>query len=189
VVYLFSIAEKIVDIVLNVIPVFRNLLYKQVKWKVLFMKRIIEKSRYIVILPVIVFLISSILSAFYGSYLFGKLLYTSFTAEIYISTKSITAELLSIIDVFLLVVIQYIFSIGLYELFIGDLETPPWLKINTIDHLKAALASFISLFLSILFVQIAVKSENVMDILYCGIGISSVIGVLVFYYKAKSSSL
>jgi uncharacterized membrane protein YqhA len=152
------------------------------------MKKIIEKSKYVVILPVIIFLISSILSAFYGSYLFVKLLYSCISSNMYISTKSITAEILSIIDIFLLVVIQYIFCIGLYELFIGDLETPQWLKISTIDHLKAALASFISLFLSILFVQLAVKSENVMEILYSGIGIASVIGVLVFYYKVKSSS-
>lgn len=151
------------------------------------MKRIIEKSVIIVWIPVIVFLISSYATAFYGTYLFFKLLYSSIACGMYVSIKVIIADLLSVIDIYLLVIIQLMFSLGLYELFIGPLRTPEWLHIETIDDLKAGLASFIALFLTIVFVQFTVKSDNIMDILTAGIGIAAVIGVLVFYYKVKVS--
>ena len=151
------------------------------------MRRIMERAALIIWIPIVILLISSILSAFYGGYLFIRLVYNSISGSVYMNAKILTAELLSIMDVYLLVIIQFIFSLGLYELFIGELETPEWLKITTIDHLKAALASFITLFLTIVFVQFVVKAENPLDILYSGVGIASVIGVLVFYYKAKSS--
>lgn len=101
--------------------------------------------------------------------------------------KIVIADILSIIDIYLLVIIQMIFSLGLYELFIGHLKTPEWLHIETIDDLKAGLASFIVLFLTIVFVQLTVKTDNTADILKSGTGIGAVIGVLVFYYSVKFS--
>lgn len=151
------------------------------------MKRIMEMAVLIIWIPILILLTGSILSALYGAYIFFRLIYYSVSGALYMNAKILTAELLSIIDLYLLVIIQFIFSVGLYELFIGELETPEWLNITAIDHLKTALASFIILFLTIVFVQVAVKSDNALEILYSGIGIASIIGVLVFYYKAKSS--
>jgi uncharacterized membrane protein YqhA len=77
--------------------------------------------------------------------------------------------------------------VGLYELFIGPLETPGWLTITTIDQLKATLASVIALFLAIFFAHLVVETQNMIDLAYGGIGIAAVICALVFYYKIKTS--
>lgn len=152
------------------------------------MKRIIERSVVIAWIPVIVFLISSFATAVYGTYLFIKLLYYTIACGMYMNIKVVIADLLSVIDMYLLVIIQMIFSMGLYELFIGPLKTPDWLHIETIDDLKAALASFITLFLTIVFVQFTVKADSMTDVLTSGAGIAAVMGVLVYYYRKKASS-
>jgi uncharacterized membrane protein YqhA len=151
------------------------------------MRKIFEKASLILWLPVIVLLLSSIITALYGTYLFAALLVRGFTDAMYGNSKIVTTELLSIIDVYLLMIIQFIFSVGLYELFIGPLDTPEWLKITTIDQLKAALASVIALFLAIFFAHLVVNAQQMIDVAYGGIGIAAVIGALVFYYKVKTS--
>lgn len=151
------------------------------------MKKIFEKAILVIWLPVLILLISSILTALYGTYLFGLLLYHAFTEGLYLDPKVVTTEMLSIIDTYLLFIIQFIFSVGLYELFIGPLETPAWLKITTIDQLKAALASVITLFLAIFFVHLAVETRSMTDLAYGGVGVAAMIGALVFYYKIKTS--
>jgi uncharacterized membrane protein YqhA len=151
------------------------------------MRKIFEKATLIIWLPVTVLLVSSILTAVYGTYQFVLLVIYGFTGETFQNSKIVITKLLSIIDIYLLVIIQLIFSMGLYELFIGPLETPEWLKITTIDQLKAALASVIALFLAIFFAHLVVEVQNIEDLAYGGIGIASVIGALVFYYKVKTS--
>ncbi len=151
------------------------------------MKKLFEKAILIIWLPVIVLLASSILTAIYGTVQFVLLIINSFTDTTLLNLKVVTTELLSIIDIYLLVIIQLIFSLGLYGLFIGPLETPEWLKITTIDQLKASLASVIALFLAIFFAHLVVEVQSMLDLAYGGIGIAAVIGALVFYYKIKTS--
>ena len=92
----------------------------------------------------------------------------------------------SVIDVFLLSMVLYIFALGLYEFFIGKLNVPPWLSIETVDELKAKLASVVILFVAIAYVKVLVDWKNPVDTLLFGgqhrhfdcVGVDS-------YYKAK----
>ncbi|MFN4319293.1 MAG: YqhA family protein, partial [Aquificaceae bacterium] len=74
---------------------------------------------------------------------------------------------------------------GLYELFVGKLNVPDWLKIESIDQLKAKLASVIILILAITFTKNVVKWKDPMETLLFGVAIAVVVGVLIFYYKVK----
>ncbi|MBP7737839.1 MAG: YqhA family protein [Spirochaetes bacterium] len=95
-----------------------------------------------------------------------------------LSGPMITGE--KIIDIYLLMILQFIFSVGLYELFIGPLETPEWLKIATIDQLMAAVASVMALFLAIFFAHLAMNARQMIDVAYGGGRIAAVIDTLVF---------
>ena len=91
----------------------------------------------------------------------------------------------SVIDVFLLSMVLYIFALGLYELFIGKLNVPPWLSIETVDELKAKLASVVILFVAIAYVKVLVDWQNPVDTLLFGAATGILIAVLIQYYKAK----
>ena len=91
----------------------------------------------------------------------------------------------SVIDVFLLSMVLYIFALGLYELFIGKLHVPPWLSIESVDELKAKLASVVILFVAIAYVKLLVEWQNPVDTLLFGAATGILIAVLIQYYKAK----
>jgi uncharacterized membrane protein YqhA len=151
------------------------------------MRSIFKNATTIVWIPVIVLLLGSILAAIFGTYHFGVLVFRLFSEELYRNPKVVTTDLLTIIDMYLLVIFQLIFSVGLYELFIGPLDMPKWLTITTIDQLKSTLASVIILVLAIFFTNMSVETNNKIDILYEGVGIAAIIGALIFYYKVKTS--
>jgi uncharacterized membrane protein YqhA len=151
------------------------------------MKKIFEKATLIVYLPVTVLLLSSVITAVYGTWQFGILIINGFTDQAYRDPGVMSTKILSIIDIYLLVIIQFIISVGLHELFIGPLDTPLWLKITTIDQLKSSIASVIVLFLAIFFAHFAVEAEHMVDLAYAGIGIAAMIAALVYYYKVKTS--
>jgi uncharacterized membrane protein YqhA len=88
-------------------------------------------------------------------------------------------------DIHLLSIILYIFSVGLYELFVGKLNVPEWLRITDIDQLKAKLASVVILILAITFTKKLVEWKNPVDTLLFALAIAVIIAVLIFYYKVK----
>src|SRR5688500_5966444 len=47
--------------------------------------------------------------------------------------KALMVDFIEMIDLFLLCVVLYIISTGLYLLFVGPIDIPEWLKINSLD--------------------------------------------------------
>jgi uncharacterized membrane protein YqhA len=88
-------------------------------------------------------------------------------------------------DVHLLSIVLYIFSVGLYELFVGKLNVPDWLRITNIDQLKAKLASVIVLILAITFTKKVVEWKDPLDTFLFALAITAIVAVLIFYYKVK----
>lgn len=152
------------------------------------LKKLIEKVRFFILIPILILLLSCTLLTFYGIYEFVELINVFINDFQKIATEIIATRVFGIIDVFILVIILYIMAIGLYELFIKDLDVPQWLEVKSLDHLKAKLASVIIMFLAIFFTEVVVVAEKNIDLLYFGLSISVVMGVLVFYYKLKSDS-
>lgn len=150
-----------------------------------FFKWLIEKSKFIVIFPVTALLISSTFLIFYGCYLTVETIVKIITSQSPYDSTFVSTKFIAIMDVFLLAIILYIFSMGLYGLFIGQLRLPKWLVVEGIDQLKAKLASVIVLILAVVFTKKIVQWENALETLLFALAISLVIGVLVFYYKSK----
>lgn len=150
-----------------------------------FFKWLIEKSKFIVIFPVTALLISSAFLIFYGCYLTVETIVKIITSQSPYDSTFVSTKFIAIMDVFLLAIILYIFSMGLYGLFIGQLRLPKWLVVEGIDQLKAKLASVIVLILAVFFTKKIVQWKNALETLLFALAISLVIGVLVFYYKSK----
>ncbi|HPD65711.1 MAG TPA: YqhA family protein [Bacteroidia bacterium] len=149
------------------------------------MKKIFESGSKLVILASLSLFVGFIVSSLYGFYILGKTVFITFNSYEHLDSGLLAINIIKVIDIQLLAVIQYVMSVGLYELFIGDLNLPPWLNIRTIDQLKSKLASVIILILAVKFTEKVMDWKHHMDILYLAIGVSLVIFVLTYYYKVK----
>ena len=149
------------------------------------LQKLLERGGLVVIIPIITLFISAILFGLYGAYLAIQDVVKFFTYPEYREVTTLAPLFFSVIDVFLLSMVLYIFALGLYELFIGKLNVPPWLSIESVDQLKAKLASVVILFVAIAYVKLLVEWKNPVDTLLFGAAAGILIAVLIQYYKAK----
>lgn len=149
------------------------------------LKNAIQHSKLLIIIPIVSLLIGATFLFFQGAYQLLSSIYSFFIAPHENYGPVLAANFISVMDTFLLAVVLYIFAVGLYELFIGPLDLPDWLKIEGIDQLKAKLASVIVLILAVTFTKKLVQWKDPMDTFWFAMAISAIMGVLIFYYKAK----
>lgn len=104
------------------------------------------------------------------------------------------AHTVGAIDGFLLATILLIFSLGLYELFISDIDdakgsdrSSKVLVINSLDDLKAKLAKVILMILVVTFFEVSLSMtfSETLDLVYFAFGILMV--SLALYFGSKSS--
>jgi uncharacterized membrane protein YqhA len=151
------------------------------------LKKLLERGGLVVIVPIITLFISAILFGLYGAYLAIQDVLKFFTYPEYREVTTLAPLFFSVIDVFLLSMVFYIFALGLYELFIGKLNIPAALSIESVDQLKAKLASVVILFVAIAYVKLLVDWQNAVDTLLFGAATGILIAVLIQYYKAKEA--
>lgn len=104
-------------------------------------------------------------------------------------------HIVEVVDGFLLATVMLIFSLGLYELFISDIDqahgsksSSKILVINNLDDLKARLAKVILMILIVTLFEEALKMElkQPLDLLYLG-GSIALIGLALFLSHAAES--
>ncbi|MBI5683243.1 MAG: YqhA family protein [Deltaproteobacteria bacterium] len=149
------------------------------------MKTILEKSKYIVLLAVIATLLASVSTFIWATLNMFSTIIHMFMDFGTVETSEVTAHTGAILYSFILAVILYIFSIALYELFIGRLNLPEWLDIKDLDDLKKKLSSVIALMLAVTFLEHLTKWNDPQGTLFFGIAIGVVIFALIFYMKVK----
>jgi uncharacterized membrane protein YqhA len=93
-----------------------------------------------------------------------------------------------ILDIFLIGAVLFVFAASLYELFIGDLDVPEWLKIKSIDQLKSKMIALVVLVMGITFLEHLVDWVNAQATELFGIAIALVSLVLVFLYRSGGKS-
>lgn len=121
--------------------------------------------------------------------------YIGATADVKKALKiEIVSHTVGSIDGFLLATILLIFALGLYELFISDIDeakgsgqSSKVLVINTLDDLKAKLAKVILMILVVTFFEVSLSMTFVgaLDLVYFALGILMV--SLALYFGSKSS--
>lgn len=104
--------------------------------------------------------------------------------------KRLAIEVIQLADYFLIATALYIVSVGLYELFIGEVKLPPhlgWLKTDTLDELKDRLTGVVVTVLAVTFLAVAANWTGD-DILSFGLAVAAVIVALgVFGWLARGS--
>ncbi len=142
-------------------------------------RRILGTSRFLIILAVLgTFLASATLQVF------GLLRVFAVIAELIranevssAASKSLIADTVSIIDIFLIGTVLFVISAGLYQLFVGrDVPLPGWLTIESLDDLKNNLTEVIIVALLVAFLGQAVEWTG--DIAILGLGLATAAVVL-----------
>ncbi|NNM81616.1 MAG: YqhA family protein [Burkholderiales bacterium] len=108
---------------------------------------------------------------------------------------STISHIVEVVDGYLLATVMLIFSLGLYELFISDIDEAKGearssriLVIESLDDLKARLAKVILMILIVtLFEQaLKIRIESPLDLLYLG-GAIALVGLALYFTHASES--
>jgi uncharacterized membrane protein YqhA len=96
-------------------------------------------------------------------------------------TEVVLARFITAVDNYLFAMVLVIFSMGIYELFISEIDPagrkpdtrPDWLKIRNLDQLKESLGKVILMILIVEFFEKSMRLDHgsSLDLLYMGIGI------------------
>lgn len=107
-------------------------------------------------------------------------------------------QLVSSVDVFLFALVLIIFGVGVYELFIANVDPedkpkesrPTWLKISSVDDLKSSLGKVILMVLIVSFFKhvLEIDSEHwsPISLLYLAIGILLIAWALYLTHKSSA---
>ena len=148
------------------------------------MKTILERSRYLAFVGVLSLLVAAIAAFAWGT------LKTVHAVMLVIESlgrdAAITIEFIEIVDGFLIATAILIFTVSLYELFIGDINVPEWMLAHNLYELKAKLSSMIVLVMGVKFLEKLVENKNAEELMQTGIAIAVVSAMLIaFGYFGK----
>jgi len=152
------------------------------------MKWLIEKSRYVAYIGVLVLLVCSL-----TAYILG--VYKTVTTVIAIALNQAKDDLALValfdcLDIVLVATALLVIAVSFYELFIGKLEVPDWMLVRNLDELKSKFTFVIIPVIAVKFLQKILQGENALDTLYYGIGIALVTAALAaFNYVSEKERM
>ena len=142
--------------------------------------RVASLTRFIIIAPIIGLAVSALVMTGVAVVDVFKLTVSAFGEHIEI--KMLIVGFIEVADIFLLAVVLYIMSLGLYELFIDDnLPLPEWLVIHTLEDLKEKLVGVVIVVLAVFFLGRVIESQEPIEVLYMGGGIAAMIAALSYF--------
>ena len=144
------------------------------------MRRLIEVSRFVVIVPALAAIVGAIVLMILGSV---EILRAALGVVVeQVPLKETIVDVLASIDAILLGTVLLVIGYGLYELFVDmHLDVPDWLEINNLDDLKAKLIGVIVAIIAVIFVGELVDSDSANDVMYYGIGAGAVVIALAAF--------
>lgn len=161
-----------------------------------FFEGLLIKSRLVTILPVIFGLIGAFVLFFIASYDVVKVLIGTFDYFILPNStidlhEDVVGLIIGAVDLYLMALVLFIFSFGIYELFISEIEEfkqskqSKVLEIHSLDQLKDKLAKVIIMVLVVNFFQrvLQMKFDNMLDMTYLAGSILALCVGLYFLHK------
>ncbi len=143
------------------------------------MKRVLEASKYLVLIAVFFSLAASVAAFVWGGVKTVGVIISLVTSAGKAPHASI--DLIALMDTFLIATALMIFSVGLYELFIDDLSLPSWLVVHNLHDLKQKLSSVIILVLAVTFLEHLVEWKDPLGTLYLGLAVAVVSAALIAF--------
>lgn len=154
------------------------------------LRRVLITSRYVVSVAVVGTFVAALTLIVFEAIVIGKIV-VEVVRETGISPKAgktLAVGLIEAIDVFLIAIVAYIISLGLYVLFVdAALPLPSWLKINDLEDLKNNLVSVLIAVFAVLFLREAVARSSELDLLSLGAALALMITALTFYLAMKGA--
>lgn len=149
------------------------------------LRRVLGPARYIAIIAVVGLLATSVST--FGWSVARTVLFISDLFDGKWRTDEQVIALLKTIDIYLLALIQFIMVIGLYELFIGELDVPEWLRIDSLDDLKKSIVDILVIFVAVKGIEGLLKQKDPLDALTFVGAAASLILVLTLFRLAKEA--
>jgi uncharacterized membrane protein YqhA len=143
------------------------------------MEKILERSRYLVLIAVFFSLFASA-----AAFIWGAVKTSSVVIHLVASRGRDPFAgiwLIELMDSFLIATALLLFALGMYELFIGDLKLPEWLVIHDLHDLKAKLGSVIVLVMAVTFLKHLVEWQDPLGTLYFGAAVAVVSAALIAF--------
>lgn len=144
------------------------------------MRRLVEQSRFLVLGGVLVALVSVVVAFAAAAVKLAQL-----TLHLVHGDASVTLGLLKTIDVILIGAALLIVAIGIYELFIGELDLPKGLGGLAFDALKRKLASVVVLVMAVNFVERLETQDDPRDLLASGVAIAMLSAVMIWFSRGN----
>jgi uncharacterized membrane protein YqhA len=143
------------------------------------MSKLLEKSRYLSIFGVLALLVAAVTAFAWG--IFQTVHAVVLVAQSLGADPGITVSLIEIVDSFLIATALLIFSVSLYELFIGDVDVPEWMVAHDLYDLKTKLSSMIVLVMGVKFLGKLVEVEDYDNLLKFGTAVALVSAALIAF--------
>ena len=152
------------------------------------MKRLLEVTRYAVVIPAFASILGALLLMVQGSVEMVAVVIDSITDQT--SLKIVIVDVLTAIDAILLGTVLLVIGFGLYELFIDtNIQVPPWLRVEDLDDLKSKLIGVVVAIIAVVFVGIFVDSNRASEVLFYGVGAGALVaGLAIFAFATKKKS-
>ncbi len=142
------------------------------------LQRTLELSRYMVVLAVVSSLVAAAAAFLWGTWKATTIIWSLATTG---GSPQAVVRLIELMDKFLVATGLYIFAVGLYDLFLGELDLPKWLDVHNLHDIKTRLSSILVLVMAITFLERLVIWEKPMETLLFGLAIAAVsLTLLVF---------
>jgi len=150
-------------------------------------RRIIELSRYVVVLPSLGALVGGLILIAIGLWEMGSAAVKLVKAEV--ALKECTVSVLAAVDTLLLATVLLVIGYGLYELFVDEsLELPAWLQIHSLDDLKGKLIGVVVAVIAVVFLGELVEGKDAQATMSFGVGAGAlVLALAAFSYATRSS--
>lgn len=165
-------------------------------------EKLLWNSRFITILPVIFGLIGAFLLFIIASYdiisvLFGAFQYFFVGTHNFDLHTDVVGKIVGAIDLYLMALVLFIFSFGIYELFISEIEVmkeskhSKVLEVHSLDQLKDKLGKVIIMVLIVNFFQRVLHANfnTALEMIYLAISILALCLGLYFLHKGGEKKI
>jgi len=151
-------------------------------------KQFLSLSRFMVLIAVIVSLLASFMLFIAGLYEVAYLIWLLFkTGDLQLYQSKVLAGVITALDMFLIATFLIIFSRGLYELFIGQLDGSgrKVFEIKSLEDLKTKLGKIIIMAMIVLIFKQMLKSQlsTALDFLFVSLALISIASALYLSHK------
>ena len=159
------------------------------------MKKFLNRTRYLILVPILGLAIAS--AAFF---VFGGIGLIRLIIEIVLNGLGVTQpaveasqgviifEIVEFVHTFLIGTVLYITAVGFYQLFIQEIEFPKWLKIDSTEELETNLIGVTVVVLAVNFMG-AIFAGNTDNLLQYGAGIALPIAALALFVGLRTWSV